>query len=113
MFFSSRHFCGNRVQRETRLVSHKGFERRSMCSAVLTVIVSEFCERKHIQPSLGGVHGHASEVLFDFLINSFSFSVGLGMISGRHSSFDTKCFPNVFRYLRSELWSSVRNDLVG
>src|SRR5882762_5883848 len=113
MFFHSRSFCGNRIQHETRLVSHKGFERGSMCSAVLTVIMSEFCERKHIQPSCGGVHGHASEILFDFLVNSFHFSVGLGMISGRHSSLDTKCFPYFLSYLRSELWSSVRNDFIG
>jgi len=51
--------------------------------------------------------------LFDFLVDSFSLSVGLGVKGHGKGLHDFEFFPNLSHQLGGKLRTSVRDDLVG
>ena len=57
-------------------------ERGLLCGRVDMVVVGELCERKEVIPVILSFSDEDAYVLFQFLVNPFSLSVGLWMIGG-------------------------------
>ena len=63
-------------------ISHHEIERRLIGDGVRAVVVGEFCVGDRFGPRCGIIAAKDTEVGFDFLINSFSFAIGLRVIGG-------------------------------
>ena len=84
-----------------------------MGHGVCLLIVAELHEGVQLMPRFGVVRAEDPEVNFEFLIYSFSFSVGLGMVSGTSECFYSKKSHDFAEYLGGELWASVGEEGVG
>ena len=49
---------------------------------------------------------------FCFLVDSFHFTISLGMIGGGESKFISEEFPSFFSKCGGELWSAIRDDFI-
>ena len=56
------------------------------------VVVGKFSMRYQLCPSGGVISAEDLKVGFDFLVHSFSFSVGLGVVGGREGEVVVKEF---------------------
>ena len=64
-------------------ISHHEEERRLRGDGVRAMVVSEFYVGYQIRPRGGVISAEDPKVCFNFLVDPFCFSVGLGMIGGR------------------------------
>ena len=71
---------GDHQRKGTGFVSHHEIERRLIGDGVRAVIVGEFCVGDRFGPRCGIIAAEDTEVGFDFLIDSFSFAVGLRVV---------------------------------
>ena len=78
----------------------------------MLLIVSEFCSGEVKLPGFKIVQAEDPAVDFEFLVDIFSLSVGLWMVSSAHSQFDPKEFSKFLVEVQSKSRVSVRNDLV-
>ena len=69
--------------------------------------MGKFNKRKEICPVVLLVIAEYSEVLFNFLVDSFCFSICLGMESCGEGLIDPEFLPSFLHNLRSKLGSSV------
>jgi hypothetical protein len=79
---------------------------------MLSVIMDEFGERKMFDPCFRVGSAIDSQVHFQFLVEAFSLSIGLRMISGRGCNGVIKEFSKSFREFGDELRALVRDNLV-
>ena len=73
---------GNNRGEGTGFISHHEIEWRLVGDGMGAVIVSEFCVGDRFGPRCGIIATEDTKIGLDFLVNSFSFAVRLGMIGG-------------------------------
>ena len=86
--FKAGFYCGNGGIRDhqgkgTGFISHHEIEWGLVRDGMRAVIMSEFCMGDRFGPRCGIVAAEDMKVGFDFLVDSFGFAVGLGVIGGR------------------------------
>ena len=64
-------------------ISHQEEEGRLRGDGMGTVVMGKFGESYRVSPRGGVISAEDSKVSFNLLIDSFSFSVGLGMVCSR------------------------------
>ena len=72
---------GDHRGKGTGFISHHEIERRLIRDGMRAVIMSEFCVGDRFGPRCGIIAAEVAKVGFDFLVDSFSFAVRLGVIS--------------------------------
>ncbi len=70
------------VRDESRVLAVQDHEGAFAHSAVDSIVVHEFCERQPVGPVVLSIVNEDSEVLFDFLVNSFGLSIRLRVEGG-------------------------------
>ena len=63
-------------------ISHHEIERGLICDRVRAVVVGEFCVGDRFGPRCGIIAAEDTEIGLDFLVDSFSFAVGLRVVGG-------------------------------
>ena len=66
----------------TGFISHHEIERRLVGDGMRAVIMSEFHVGDRFGPGCGVIAAEDAKVSFDFLVDSFCFTVGLWVIGG-------------------------------
>ena len=66
----------------TGFISHHEIERGLTGDGVRAVIVGKFCVGDRFGPRCGIIAAEDTKVRFDFLVDSFSLAVRLGVVSG-------------------------------
>jgi hypothetical protein len=74
--------------------------------------VDEFSEGEMLGPFSRGRMAIDAKVGFEFLVKTFSLSVGLRVISGGQGNFIAKEASELFCKLRGELGATVRDEFV-
>ena len=85
--FKTGFYCGNGGIRDHRgkgtgFISHYEIEQGLVRDGMRAVIMSEFCVGDRFGPRCGIIAAEDTKVDFDFLVDSFSFAVRLGVIGG-------------------------------
>ena len=85
--FKTGFYCGNRGigdhrGKGTGFISHYEIERELVRDGMRVVIVSEFCMGDRFGPRCRIIAAEDTKVGFNFLVDSFSFTIRLGVIGG-------------------------------
>src|ERR1700760_3519829 len=75
-----------------------------------SVVMRIFCHRQISAPFLLFIGAKYSEIGFEFLVYSFSFSIGLRMKCSAHVVINFKELTHFLKHFGCELWSSIRNN---
>ena len=80
-------YCGDRGvgdhrRKGTGFISHHEIEQGLVRDGMRVVIVSEFCMGDRFGPRCRIIAAEDTKVGFDFLVDSFSFTIRLGVIGG-------------------------------
>jgi hypothetical protein len=79
---------------------------------MFSVIVDEPCHGKVLDPIEGCRMAIDAKVGFQFLVQTFSLSISLGVIGDGKGNFIVEKSSKFFGKFRGELGSSIRNDFV-
>src|SRR5579863_9533813 len=85
-------------------------ERGFPSTAVWTCVVDKLDNGKQFCPIVLLEVSADTQVLLDFLVYSFRFSIGLWVESSRQFLSNPEFSPEFLCYLCRELWSSIRNN---
>ena len=93
-------------------ISHHEIERRLVCHRMRAVIMRKFVMGDILGPGSWVVSTEDSEISFDLLVYSFSFSIGLWVISGGEGKVVFEEFPQFLSEGRGELRATVGDGFV-
>ena len=93
-------------------ISHHEIEWGLIGNRMRAVIVSEFCVRNVIGPRYGVISAKDLKISFDFLVYSFSLSIGLGMVGSGKGKIVFQKFPKLISEGGGELSALIGDDLV-
>ena len=111
-FYGGDRGVGNHRGKGTGFISHHEIERGLICDGVRAVVVGEFGVGDRFGPRCGVIAAEDTKVSLDFLIDSFSFAVGLRVIGSRKGEIIVQELPELSREGGCELGSSVRDDFI-
>jgi hypothetical protein len=92
---------------EFRLKAVPYFEWGMAGCTVSPYIVGKFCKREEMCPIILLIIAEDSEELFNFLVDSFSFTIGLRVKDGGKGLINFEFVPCFTHYFGCKLWSSV------
>ena len=95
-----------------RVISEEKREGRDFGRTMGNGVVLEFGGGEERGPLVGVIGTKDTKICFNFLISSFSLSIGLRVVGGRKSNI---IFEDPGKFLgerRSKLWSSVRDESI-
>ena len=81
-FYGGDRGVGDHRRKGAGFISHHEIEWRLVGDGMGAVVVGEFCVGDQFGPRCGIIATEDSEIGLDFLVDSFSFAVRLGMIGG-------------------------------
>ena len=93
-------------------VSHHEVEGGLTGGGVRAVIVGEFGVRKSFGPRRRVGTAEDAEIGFYFLVDTFSLSIGLGMVGGGKGEIIVENPSKFLSKCRSKLWTTIRDNLV-
>jgi hypothetical protein len=96
---------------DVRVVSFVGKEGRSAGGCTRSIVVSKFSEGKEQRPVVLLVVAEYMEVLFKYLIESFSQSVSFRMITRGEVNLHVQCLPKGLEEAGDKLGSAVTSDM--
>ena len=105
--------CGDVNGKGPWVIAHKGIKRGLRSRGVGADVVGKFGGREVRSPVVLSDRGVSTEILFEFLINSFRLTIRLRVISRRKGLIDIQQRTKVTGECGGELGAAIRDEFTG
>ena len=111
-FYSRNRSFGYDCGKGTGFIPHHEVEWQLVGDRVGVVVIYEFCMGNFVSPGSGVRFTEDPQIDFNFLVDSFHFSIRLRVVGSGERKVIVEEFPEFFGKGRGELWTMIRDDLV-